>query len=77
VTNIAVACLRKSLTWFSLEIIKEVLTLEPVELTAPSEEGLVVSVSFISNTGRLAADAGALDWVGRGLSLFAVLEDGF
>ena len=51
-------------------------TLELAELTAPSVEGLVVSVSFISNTGRLA-DAGALDCVGRGLSLFAVLEDGF
>ena len=46
------------------------------ELTAPSVEGLAVSVSFISNTGRLA-DAGALDCVARGLSLFAVLEGGF
>lgn len=46
------------------------VTLE-TELTAPSVEGLAVSVSFISNTGRLA-DAGA-----RGLSLFAVLEGGF
>ena len=50
-------------------------TLE-TELTAPSVEGLAVSVSFISNTGRLA-DAGALDCVARGLSLFAVLEGGF
>lgn len=47
------------------------------ELTAPSVEGLVVSVSFISNNGKVAADAGALDCEGTGLSLFAVLEDGF
>ena len=51
------------------------VTLE-TELTAPSVEGLAVSVSFISNTGRLA-DAGALDCVAKGLSLFAVLDGGF
>ena len=50
-------------------------TLE-TEPTAPCVEGLAVSVSFISNTGKLA-DAGDLDCVGSGLSLFAVLESGF
>ena len=51
-------------------------TLELVELTAPSVEALVVSVSFISNTGKLA-DAEVLACVGSVRSLFAVLEDGF
>ena len=50
--------------------------MEIAEVKAPSEEALVASVSFISNTGKLA-DAGALGCVGRSLSLFAVLEDGF
>ena len=39
-------------------------------------EALVVSVSFISNTGKLA-DVDVLACVGRVRSLFAVLEDGF
>ena len=51
-------------------------TLERVELTAPSMDALVVSVSFISSTGRLV-DAEALACAGRVRSLFAVLEDGF
>ena len=51
-------------------------TLELVELMAPSVETLVVSVSFISNTGKLA-DVDVLACVGRVRSLFAVLEDGF
>lgn len=51
-------------------------TLELVELTAPSVEALVVSVSFISNSGKLV-DAEALACEGRGRSLFAVLEGGF
>lgn len=51
-------------------------TLELVELMAPSVETLAVSVSFISNTGKLA-DAEVLACVGRVRSLFAVLEDGF
>ena len=51
-------------------------TLEFLELTAPSVETLVVSVSFISNTGKLA-DADILACVGKVRSLFAVLDDGF
>lgn len=53
-----------------------ICTLELVELMAPSVEALVVSVSFISNTGKLA-EAEVLVCVGRVRSLFAVLEDGF
>lgn len=53
-----------------------ICTLELVELIAPSVEALVVSVSFISSTGKLA-DAEVLACVGRVRSLFAVLEDGF
>lgn len=43
---------------------------------APSVDALVVSVSFISNTGKVL-DVEDLACVGRVLSLFAVLEDGF
>jgi len=50
--------------------------LELVELMAPSVGTLVVSVSFISKTGKLA-DADVLACVGSVLSLFAVLVDGF
>ena len=53
-----------------------VFTFEVVELMAPSVDTLVVSVSFISNTGKLV-DAEDLACVGRVRSLFAVLEDGF
>ena len=53
-----------------------ICTLELVELIAPSVEALVVSVSFISSTGKLAG-AEVLVCVGRVRSLFAVLEDGF
>lgn len=52
------------------------ITFELVEFIAPSVDALLVSVSFISNTGKLV-DAGALACVGRVRSLFAVLEDGF
>ena len=50
--------------------------MEFLELMAPSVKTLVVSVSFISNTGKLA-DADVLACEGRVRSLFAVLDDGF
>ena len=51
-----------------------IYTLEAVDLGAASVEVLAVSVSFISNTGKLAV-AGTLGCVGNALSLLAVLDD--